>query len=63
VEPQVIFAELPAAAFPAPFPEPVPAATAGTTLRLRYGRSTVEVGNDVSDRILEFLREVILRGE
>lgn len=63
MEPQVVFAELPAAVFPATLPEPVPAAINGTTLRLHYGRSTVEVGNDASDRILEFLWEVILHGE
>ena len=47
---------------------PVPPAymhpeTTGAVMRIRYGASTIEISNDVSDRILTMLREVILHAD
>ena len=35
----------------------------GVALRLQYGRSTIEISNEASDRILSMLCEVILHAE
>lgn len=63
-EPQAAFAELPAAAFPSSVipasPEPAVTGEAVPVLRLRYGHSILEVSNDASERILGFLREVVM---
>ena len=63
-EPQAAFAELPAAVFPSSVipaaPEPAAAGEAVPVLRLRSGRSILEVSNDASERILGFLREMVM---